>query len=331
MTDQTPNLVLPYIAAAQSQKHVTHNEAIRMLDAIVQVGVASRTLTAPPAAPTDGDRYIVPTGAMGAWAGAPAKIAAWQDGAWAFYMPRTGWLAWVAAEARLYVFNGTAWAAYASGISSVNPIALVGVNATADATNRLAVTSPATLLNHDGAGHQLKINKAATAQTASLLFQNGFSGRAEYGLTGDDNFHVKVSPNGTSWQEAMVVDSASAMTSVRALDSIQFTMVRDTARTITTPTPSGILMINEVHPTSSNAAIAGILCYDIGTTPALASLGLSSRIVNGGVGAFTGRTGTAGNVTLSVGVGVLNIENRSGGANPAQFCITFINGFRSLT
>ncbi|HEY5829350.1 MAG TPA: DUF2793 domain-containing protein, partial [Hyphomicrobiaceae bacterium] len=27
--DSSPNLILPYIIAAQAQKHVTHNEALR--------------------------------------------------------------------------------------------------------------------------------------------------------------------------------------------------------------------------------------------------------------------------------------------------------------
>ena len=40
----TPNLVLPYIAANQSQKHVTVNEALRRLDALVQVTVQSAAL-----------------------------------------------------------------------------------------------------------------------------------------------------------------------------------------------------------------------------------------------------------------------------------------------
>ena len=33
MADISPNLLLPYILAAQAQKHVTHNEALRLLDA----------------------------------------------------------------------------------------------------------------------------------------------------------------------------------------------------------------------------------------------------------------------------------------------------------
>lgn len=49
--EQTPNLNLPYIMPAQAQKHVTHNEAIRALDAIVQIGLMDRDLSAPPPAP----------------------------------------------------------------------------------------------------------------------------------------------------------------------------------------------------------------------------------------------------------------------------------------
>ena len=60
---------LPYLAAAQAQKHVTHNEALRRLDAVVQLAVLDATLAAPPASPDEGDRYIVAASATGAWAG----------------------------------------------------------------------------------------------------------------------------------------------------------------------------------------------------------------------------------------------------------------------
>ena len=43
--DQTPNLKLPYIMPSQAQKHVTHNEALRFLDAVVHLSVKSRTQT----------------------------------------------------------------------------------------------------------------------------------------------------------------------------------------------------------------------------------------------------------------------------------------------
>lgn len=34
MSDATTHLLLPYILAAQAQKHVTHNEALRILDGL---------------------------------------------------------------------------------------------------------------------------------------------------------------------------------------------------------------------------------------------------------------------------------------------------------
>ena len=60
-----PICCYPYILAAQAQKHVTHNEALRLLDGLVQLSVLDRDLTAPPGSPADGDRYIVASGGDG--------------------------------------------------------------------------------------------------------------------------------------------------------------------------------------------------------------------------------------------------------------------------
>ena len=65
MSDVTTHLLLPYILASQAQKLSTHNEAIRLFDALVQLSVLDRDLTAPPASPADGERYIVASGATG--------------------------------------------------------------------------------------------------------------------------------------------------------------------------------------------------------------------------------------------------------------------------
>ena len=113
--DATSNLSLPFIVAAQAQKHVTHNEALRALDAIVQLAVLDKDLSAPPGSPVEGARYIVGPAPSGAWAGQAGKIAAYQDAAWAFYAPREGWLAWVADEDRFYAWEGSAWAALPAG------------------------------------------------------------------------------------------------------------------------------------------------------------------------------------------------------------------------
>ena len=62
---------------------------------------------------------------------------------------------------------------------------------------------------HDGAGHQIKINKASASDTASLLYQSGWAGRAEMGLSGSDDFSIKVSANGSDWLAALVIDKAT--------------------------------------------------------------------------------------------------------------------------
>ena len=176
--NDTPNLALPYILAAQAQKHVTHNEAIRALDCLVQLSVASRTLSEPPASPGDGSRYIVAPGASGDWVGQDGKVAAYQDGAWAFYAPKEGWRAWSASEGALLVYEAGAWSALSSGgtgsgdlPSAFDNLTHVGINATADTTNRLSLKSPASLFDNEGAGHQQKINKKTSADTASVLYQ----------------------------------------------------------------------------------------------------------------------------------------------------------------
>ena len=204
--DATENLNLPYILPAQAQKHVTHNEALKVLDALLHLTVLSRAATAPPASPVAGDRYIVPVGATDAWAGKAGAVAAWQDSAWAFHVPREGWLAQVVDENRLLVFRVGEWLPAAFDIAVSDRI---GINATADAINRLAVASPASLFNNEGAGHQIKVNKANAGDTASLLFQTNWSGRAEMGLAGSDAFRIKVSADGSTFSDAMVADPAT--------------------------------------------------------------------------------------------------------------------------
>jgi hypothetical protein len=114
MPDTTTNLALPYILAAQAQKHVTHNEALRILDGLVQLSVVDRDRTALPASPGDGDRYIVGSGANGDWTSWDGDVAAWVDGAWLRFRPKPGWRAWVEAERQLLVYDGAGWQALAN-------------------------------------------------------------------------------------------------------------------------------------------------------------------------------------------------------------------------
>jgi len=210
MSSNTPRAQLPLLAAAQAQKHVTHNDALLQLDALIFARFLSRNLSTPPATPADGDTYLVKATATGAWTGQNGQIAYANGGVWRFAAPFTGLTAYVVDEAKLIVFNGTAFVDYASTLALQN-VPLVGVNATADATNKFSVSSAALLFNNIGNGVQVKLNKNAVADTASILYQTGFSGRAEIGLTGDDDFHFKVSGDGSTFFEALRVTKSSGL------------------------------------------------------------------------------------------------------------------------
>lgn len=109
MPEQSANLALPYIAAAQAQKHVTHNEAVRRLDAFVQLVLESASETAPPPVPDEGARWFVPAGASGAFAAKEGMLAAYEAGAFDFLPVRAGFLAFIRDEGRLALFDGGAW------------------------------------------------------------------------------------------------------------------------------------------------------------------------------------------------------------------------------
>jgi len=206
MSNASKHLSLPYIQGGQAQKHVTHNEALRALDTVVQLSVLARAAT-PGAIVEEGDRYVITGSPSGDWAGQAGKIAHRDQGVWQFSTPNTGWIAWDQASQTQVVFDGTDWIELTSGGGSASSAPQFGINATADSTNRFAVSSDAVLLTHAGGGHQVKVNKAGPSDTASLLFQTAWSGRAEMGLTGSDDFEIKVSADGTTFHTALQVDA----------------------------------------------------------------------------------------------------------------------------
>jgi len=205
MPDSSARIDLPYLMPAQAQKHVTHNEALLRLDAVTQLSVEAFGAETPPATPAEGETHALGTTPTGVWAGQAGKLAYWDGMAWLFIAPGTGWRAWGRAEGDLRVWQDGGWQA------AVTRTDLLGIGTEADAVNALAVAGPASLFTHAGAGHQIKVNKAAAADTASLLFQTGWSGRAEMGLTGSDDFAVKVSADGSIWTEALRIAAATGV------------------------------------------------------------------------------------------------------------------------
>ncbi|MEF8717489.1 MAG: DUF2793 domain-containing protein [Candidatus Accumulibacter necessarius] len=84
---------------------------LKRLGAVVGLSVKDRDLGAPPASPSEGDRYLIPAGATGVWSGRAGQIAVRTAGAWEFYVPRVGWLCFIEDEAVLSVYKAAGWSA----------------------------------------------------------------------------------------------------------------------------------------------------------------------------------------------------------------------------
>jgi hypothetical protein len=107
----TARLALPYLAAGQAQKHVTVNESLRRLDALVQLSAISATTAAQPGSPGDGDIYLLPSGKTGAVWGAMADgaLAYFRDGAWEQLTPKAGWRCYSQDTDALYARGASTW------------------------------------------------------------------------------------------------------------------------------------------------------------------------------------------------------------------------------
>lgn len=212
----TTKLKLPELTASQSQKHVTHNEALFFLDTLVQLAVIDKDLSTPPGSPTLGATYIVGAAPTGSWTGKTNQVATYDGSGWIFFVPVEGWNAWVSDEDAPYYWDGSAWA-IVSGGGGLGPAAfndgtvtLLGINgATADPTNRLSMNAPGALFNHDGTGFNMTLNKAATGATLSQTWQTGFSTRAILGLLADNNFAIRTSADGSAFFNALTFTAGS--------------------------------------------------------------------------------------------------------------------------
>lgn len=211
----TANLGMPFIEGSQAQKHVTHNESLRILDAAVQIGVLDITRTSPPLVPANGERHVVASGATGVWAGQANAVATYEDGAWRFLTPKLGWCLWSDADEALFVYDGAVWRNVLGTGTMSGSADLLGINTTASSPNLLAVRSNAMLLKainvaDGGTGDaRLQISKESSAKVASVVFSDAFSGRAEFGLVGSDAFKLKVSSDGATFIEALNIDQNS--------------------------------------------------------------------------------------------------------------------------
>lgn len=222
MTDTT-RLQMPLIAPEQALKHITHNEAIQTLDNLVQLVVEQVDATTPPGSPVVGQSYTIGVAATDDWVGQDGDIASFTDGGWRFVTPGEGWLLWDVNTQAAYVHLSGNWSTLSNSITSLQGLSLLGINSTADSNNKLAVRSNAVLFNaleaaSGGDGDvRLSLNRETILDTASLVFQSGYSGRAELGIVGSDDFVIKVSPDGSSFYTGITINKDNGFVTLNKL------------------------------------------------------------------------------------------------------------------
>ena len=84
---------------------------LKRLGAVVGLSVKDRDLATPPASPANGDRYLIPAAATGAWAGKTNQIAVRVANTWEYYVPKVGWLCYIEDETVLSAYKTTGWSA----------------------------------------------------------------------------------------------------------------------------------------------------------------------------------------------------------------------------
>lgn len=109
MPDQSARFALPFIDPGQSQKEMTHNEALATLDAALQPSVQAVGTQTPPPSPTIGAQWIVGSAPTDAWVGQAQAIATWTTGGWRFVPPVEGMSAWSVADDLLARFTEGKW------------------------------------------------------------------------------------------------------------------------------------------------------------------------------------------------------------------------------
>ncbi len=91
----------------------------------------------------------------------------------------------------------------------------VGFNGfTADTNNAIGAKGTAFLFDAETDDCRFTFNKVAAGDDAALTFQSNYSGRALIGLLGSDDFSFTVSPDGSSYTQAILIDKDDASVSL---------------------------------------------------------------------------------------------------------------------
>lgn len=278
MSETTHRHTLPYIMPSQAQKHVTHNEALRQIDVLSHLTLKGLDADTPPQNPLEGDAYAVGAEPQGSFSGHSGAIAAFVDGAWMFYPQVLGMIAFDEASESLIVRSASGWTPVSA--EAADSLANLGINTTSDSTNRLAVKSSAVLFAADDHSSyanpdiRLSLNKSNASGTASLVFQDAYSGRAEMGLAGDDIFRIKVSDNGSDYLSALEINPASGHIGIGSTPSnildIRETVAGKSRMSLTNLAPE-TNSASELRLIAANSGWTSLVQYNSGTAYLISS------------------------------------------------------------
>lgn len=112
----TPANDIPWVPENTQDPAAGLNDALRVIDALLQCAVIDTAQTSPPGSPSDGDQYIVASGGTGDWSGKDGHLARYvADGSfWQFYAPGQIRFVFDESTGELLVWHSSAWAVLAS-------------------------------------------------------------------------------------------------------------------------------------------------------------------------------------------------------------------------
>jgi Protein of unknown function (DUF2793) len=111
--EATPRHALRYLFVGQSQKELTHNEALMRMDGLLHP-VVDAWQVAPPAGLSmsdDGKCWLIKAPAAGHWVGKENQIAQWNGGSWRYLDPVIGMTVWHATQNVRLFYIGGSWQA----------------------------------------------------------------------------------------------------------------------------------------------------------------------------------------------------------------------------
>ena len=175
MSEESTRHAFHYIQSSQAQKHVTHNETVRLMDVLVQMSSISDQIEEPPSDAKEADCYIIPLHAKGPWAGRTDQIACIENDACRYLTPQKGLRIYVETKDCLELFDGRNWKAVVkvidTSIRSNGPVT--------DSQKRFAVKTQTALWSAlddteggDG-GLMQTLNKDSSDCNLGFVFQTG--------------------------------------------------------------------------------------------------------------------------------------------------------------